>query len=44
MGRTGKKTLNDTLKVWDLDYKVKKSLTNNDSFILNIKKFKKKIS
>ena len=44
MGRTGKKTLNDTLKVWDLDYKVKKSLTNNDSFILNIKKIKKKIS
>ena len=44
MGRTGKKTLNDTLKGWDLDYKVKKSLTNNDSFILNIKKFKKKIS
>ena len=44
MGRTGKKTLNDTLKIWDLDYEVKKSLTNDDSFILNIKKIKKKIS
>jgi len=44
MGRTGNKTLNDSLKVWDLDYEVKKSLTNDDSFILNIKKIKKKIS
>jgi len=43
MGRTGRKTLNDTLKEWDLDYEEKKSLTNNDSFILNIKKVKKKI-
>ena len=44
MGRTGKKVLNDTLKEWDLDYEEKKSLTNDDSFILNIKKIKKKIS
>jgi len=44
MGRTGKKTLNDTLKGWDLDYEEKKSLTNDESFILNIKKLKKKIS
>ena len=44
MGRTGNKTLNDSLKEWDLDYEVKKSLTNDDSFILNIKKIKKKIS
>ena len=44
MGKTGKKTLNDTLKEWDLDYEEKKSLTNVDSFILNIKKIKKKIS
>ena len=28
----------------DLNYEEKKSLTNNDSFILNIKKIKKKIS
>ena len=31
-------------KKWDLDYEEKKSLTSNDSFILNIKKIKKKIS
>ena len=44
MGSSGRKTLNDSLKVWDMDYEEKKSLTNNDSFILNIKKIKKKIS
>ena len=44
MGSTGRKILNDTLKEWDLEYEEKKSLTNEDSFILNIKKFKKKVS
>ena len=44
MGNSGKKILNDTLKEWDLDYEEKKSLTNDNSFILNIKKIKKKIS
>ncbi len=44
MGRTGRKILNETLKVWDLDYEEKKSLTSEDSFILNIKKIKKKVS
>ena len=44
MGGTGRKILNDTLKEWDLDYEEKKSLTNEESFILNIKKIKKKIS
>ena len=44
MGSTGRKILNDTLKEWDLDYEEKKSLTSKDSFILNIKKIKKKIS
>ena len=43
MGNTGKKILNSTLKEWDLDYEEKKSLTNDDSFILNIKKIRKKI-
>ena len=42
MGRSGKKILKDTLKKWDLDYEEKKSLTSDDSFILNIKKIKKK--
>ena len=44
MGSCGRKVLNETLKEWDLDYDEKKSLTNNESFILNIKKIKKKIS
>jgi len=44
MGNTGRKILNETLKEWDLEYEEKKSLTNEDSFILNIKKIKKKIS
>ena len=44
MGKSGKKILNDVLKEWDLDYEEKKSLTNDDSFILNIKKINKKIS
>ena len=42
MGESGKKILSETLKTWDLDYEEKKSITNNDSFIINIKKIKKK--
>ena len=44
MGNSGRKILNDTLREWDLDYEEKKSLTNDDSFILNIKKIRKKVS
>ena len=44
MGNSGRKILNASLREWDLDYKEKKSLTSNDSFILNIKKIKKKFS
>ena len=44
MGASGKKNLNDANKIWDLNYEEKKSLTNEDSFILNIKKIRKKIS
>jgi len=44
MGGTGRQILNDTLKEWDLDYEEKQSITNEESFILNIKKIKKKIS
>ena len=44
MGKSGRKILNDVLKEWDLDYEEKKSLTNDGSFILNIKKINKKIS
>ena len=44
MGSSGRKILNETLSKWDLDYEEKKSLTNNDSFILNVKKITKKKS
>jgi len=44
MGSSGRIVLNETLKDWDLDYEEKKSLTSEDSFILNIKKIKKRIS
>ena len=44
MGKSGKKILNDALIEWDLDYQEKKSLTSDDSFLLNIKKIQKKVS
>ena len=43
MGSSGRKILNDTLTDWDLDYIEKKSITNDNSFILNIKRIEKKI-
>ena len=42
MGKNGKDVLAKTLKNWDLEYTEKKSLTNQDSFLLNINKIKKK--
>ena len=42
MGENGKKIFENSLKNWDLEYTEKKSLTNEDSFLLNIKKIKKK--
>ena len=43
MGKSGRKILNDTLKIWNLDYEEKKSVTSEDSFLLNIKNMEKKI-
>ena len=43
MGSNGRKILSDVLKEWELDFEEKKSLTSDHSFILNIKKIKKKI-
>ena len=43
MGKNGKKIFEHSLKNWDLEYREKKSLTNPDSFLLNIKKIKKKL-
>ena len=44
MGGSGRQILNSVLEEWDLDYEEKKSLTNNESFLLNIKEMRKKIS
>ena len=43
MGSNGRKILQDTLKEWELDYEEKKSITNENAFLLNIKKIKKKL-
>jgi 16S rRNA (guanine527-N7)-methyltransferase len=42
MGKNGEKILEDTLKIWDFDFEKKKSITSKDSFLLNIKKIRKK--
>ena len=42
MGKTGKKIFEESKNDWDLEYIEKKSLTNEDSFLLNIKKISKK--
>tara|TARA_B100000795_G_scaffold117907_1_gene87723 strand:- start:748 stop:1401 length:654 start_codon:yes stop_codon:yes gene_type:complete len=44
MGKNGKKIFENSLEDWDLEYTEKKSLTNEDSFLLNIKSIKKKIT
>ncbi len=43
MGKSGKEIFKNTLRDWDLEYSEKKSLTNNESFLINVKKIKKKI-
>ena len=42
MGKSGKKILENSEKKWELSYIEKKSLTNEDSFLINVKKVKKK--
>ena len=42
MGKNGKKIFENSKKNWELEYLEKKSLTNEDSFLINIKKIKKK--
>jgi 16S rRNA (guanine527-N7)-methyltransferase len=42
MGKNGEKILEDTLKIWNFDFEKKKSITSEDSFLLNIKNIKKK--
>jgi 16S rRNA (guanine527-N7)-methyltransferase len=43
MGKNGEKILEETLKDWDFDFEKKKSITSEDSFLLNIKNIKKRI-
>jgi 16S rRNA (guanine527-N7)-methyltransferase len=42
MGKNGEKALEETLINWDFDCEKKKSITSEDSFLLNIKNIKKK--
>ena len=42
MGKNGKQLLDEAFKDWEFEYKEKKSLTSEDSFLLNIKNIKKK--
>ena len=42
MDKSGKIIFEKSKKDWDLEYIEKKSLTNKDSFLLNIKKISKK--
>tara|TARA_B100000780_G_scaffold274549_1_gene239749 strand:- start:1708 stop:2355 length:648 start_codon:yes stop_codon:yes gene_type:complete len=42
MGKSGGKILEETLEDWELDFEKKKSVTNEDSFLLNIKNIKKR--
>jgi len=43
MGKSGKKVFENSKKKWNLEYIEKKSLTSKDSFLINIKKIKKKL-
>ena len=42
LGKNGKQTLLDASKVWEFEYKERKSVTDDDSLILNVKKIRKK--
>ena len=42
MGKNGEKVLEETLMNWDFDFEKKKSITSENSFLLNIKNIKKK--
>jgi|TARA_B100001964_G_scaffold126967_1_gene140411 16S rRNA (guanine527-N7)-methyltransferase len=43
LGKNGEQTLLDASKVWDFEYKERKSVTSDDSLIINIKKIRRKI-
>ena len=41
LGKSGKKILNEALKIWKFDYEEKKSLTSDDSVVVKISNLKK---
>ncbi len=43
MGKNGKKIFENSKNNWEMEYTEKKSVTSEDSFLINIKKIKKKI-
>ena len=42
LGKSGKKVLDDSLKLWKFDYEQKKSLTSNESMVVKISNLRKK--
>ena len=42
MGKNGREIFKNTLKEWDLEYTEKKSITSAESFLINVKKIKRK--
>ena len=44
MGKNSEEILEDTLKNWDFDFEKIKSITSENSFLLNIKNIKKKLN
>ena len=42
MGKNGKQIMKEAFKNWDFEYKQKRSITSEDSFLLSIKNIKKK--
>ena len=42
LGKSGKKILNEALKIWKFDYEEKKSLTSPDSMVIKISNLRKK--
>ena len=42
MGKNGKQVMKEASKKWDFEYKEKRSITSEDSFLLSIKNIKKK--
>ena len=43
LGKNGKETLLDASKVWEFEYKEQRSVTSDDSLVINIENIRKKI-